>query len=248
MIEGNNRANLASAWWLRWSLLLPALVLMAAVILQGVNLVRQPPASRHRCLAQAIPAVLPGWNSLEVPLGSSEFLTTEAENVLNFDEVVNREFSRNGQSFELYVAYWGPGKMPPRLVASHTPDRCWTGNGWRCLTMKFRQPEVLEGVSLQPAEWRLFEPPAAGPPLYVLYWHLVDGRTYDYGDRFNNVPDPLRWWKDVIQQAMLGNREQYFIRLTSVEPLEILWSDPGFVELLHDLSRLGLAGRPTASN
>ncbi len=234
-------------WWLRWSLLLPALVLVAAVGLQCMSFVREPPPSRSPHLTEVIPAVLPGWNCRDMPLGPSEFVSNEVEKVLNFDDVVNRDFSRGGQSFGLYVAYWSAGKMPTRLVASHTPDRCWTENGWRCVAMKFNQPEALAGMPLQPAEWRLFEPPVAGPSVYVLYWHLVDGRTYDYGNRFNSVPDPLRWWKDVLEQLMLGNRQQYFIRLTSTEPLETLWSDPGFVILLHSLSRLGLAGGPPAA-
>ena len=110
--------------------------------------------------------------------------------------------------------------------------------------MKFKQPEVFEGAPLQPAEWRIFEPPMGGNPTYVLYWHLVEGRIYDYGERFNNIPHPLRWWKDAMQQALLGSREQYFIRLTSTEPLENLWSDPGFKEILRGLDRLGLAAKP----
>ncbi len=130
--------------------------------------------------------------------------------------------------------------MPTRLVASHTPDRCWTENGWRCLEMRFKQPVALDGAPLPDAEWRLFEPPQGGAPVYVLYWHLVEGRLYDYGSRFNNVPDPVRWWKDAVQQAMLGSREQYFIRLTSSEPLENLWNDPGVMEVLRSLRRLGL--------
>ena len=62
------------------------------------------------------------------------------------------------------------------------------------------------------------------------------------------MPDPLRWWKDAMQQALLGNREQYFIRLTSSAPLENLWNDPGFGEILRGLGRLGLTvPAPTAN-
>ena len=134
--------------------------------------------------------------------------------------------------------------MPTRFVASHTPDRCWTENGWRCLAMKFKQTDAFEGESLQPAEWRLFEPPRGGRPVYVLYWHLVDGRLYDYGGRFNDVPHPLLWWKDAVQQVVLGSREQYFIRLTSSEPWENLGRDPGLLDVLRGLEKLGLAVPP----
>jgi hypothetical protein len=43
-----------------------------------------------------------------------------------------------------------------------------------------------------------------------------------------------------VQQAFLGNREQYFIRITSSEPMEKLWLDPGFIECLRGLRQLGL--------
>ena len=38
----------------------------------------------------------------------------------------------------------------------------------------------------------------------------------------------------------MGNGEQYFIRLTSNEPLEGLWKDPGIADILRGLGRLGL--------
>ena len=238
-------------WWQQWSLVLPALVLVVAVAMQGVHFFRETPKPRDPHLDRAVPLILPGgWTGTEMPLGTNEFISNEVEKVLNYDAVLNREFSRGGETFGVYVAYWGAGKMPTRLVASHTPDRCWTENGWRCLAMKFKQPEIFEGAVLQPAEWRLFEPPLGGSPTYVLYWHLVEGHVYDYGNRFNNVPSPLLWWKDAVQQAVLGSREQYFIRLTSNEPLENLWSDPGFTEVLRGLEQLGLVVKQpvTASN
>jgi len=138
--------------------------------------------------------------------------------------------------------------MPTQLVASHTPDRCWTENGWRCLAMRFQEPETLDGSALLPAEWRIFEPPSGGRPVYVLYWHLVGGRRYDYGRRFNAIPSPLLWWKGAVQQMLLGSGEQYFIRITSNEPIEGLWSDRGFAEMLRGLGHLGLAAGIGAAN
>jgi hypothetical protein len=227
-------------WWLRWSLLAPAFVLTGAAVMQSVGGMREVADARGPHLAQAVPRELPGWTAKDVPLGANEFMNSEVEKILNYDEFVNREYRRGSQSFGVYVAYWGAGKMPTRLVASHTPDRCWTENGWRCLDMKFKQVRSVDGQALQPAEWRAFEPASGAKPTYVLYWHLVEGRVYDYGERFNAVPDPVLWWKDAVQQAMLGSREQYFIRLTSTEPLENLWNDPGFAEVVRGLGRLGL--------
>jgi hypothetical protein len=173
-------------------------------------------------------------------LGANEFQSGEVEKVLNYDDVFYREYRRGEVRFDVYVAYWAPGKMPTRMVASHTPDRCWTENGWLCTSMKFKVTEKLEGTPIQPAEWRVFEPPGGGRKTYVMYWHLVDGHTYDYGSRFNAVPSPLLWWKDAVQQAVLGSREQYFVRVNSEEPLETLWSDPGFAETIRRLGKMGL--------
>jgi hypothetical protein len=198
-------------------------------------------------LAKSIPAEVSGWSSRDVPLASTEFLSGEAEKVLNYDGMVNREFTRGETTFGVYIAYWGPGKMPVQLVASHTPDRCWTESGWTCIEMRFRQAEVFDATALKPAEWRLFEPPDGGRPTYVLYWHLVGGRLYDYGQRFNAIPSPILWWKGVLQQVLVGSDEQVFIRLTSSVPPESLWSDPGLSKVIRSLVRLGLVEKAPAT-
>ena len=234
-----------STWWC-WSVVLPAAVLLGIIAVQGLPLMRKAPPLRHPQLAVRVPLAPEGWTGRDVPLGPSEFMSNEAEKVLNYDEVVNREYRRGRDTFGVYAAYWRPGKMPIQLVASHTPDRCWTENGWHCLEMKFRQTGLFAGAGLPPAEWRLFEPPLGGQPTYVLYWHLVDGQVYDYGRRFNAVPDPFLWWQGALQQVLLGNREQLFIRLTASVPLESLGDDPGFRQVLAGLRTLGL-GNPAAA-
>lgn len=227
-------------WMWRWSLVIPGFALVAAVALQGMDVFHEKPQSRPSHLSQSVPLTIAGWSERDLPLGANEFVSKAAEKTLNYDEVVYREYRRDGVYFTVYVAYWGAGKMPTQLVASHTPDRCWTENGWRCLEMKFRQSFVVGGSAMKPAEWRLFEPPNRGKPIYVLFWHLVNGRVYDYGERFNSIPDPFRWGKDAVQQALLGRQEQYFIRVASSEAPEKLWSDPGYMEVMRGLVELGL--------
>jgi hypothetical protein len=222
------------------ALIIAGIGLALAVVIQGLNLFADEPQSRGPHLNDHIPQAAAGWSVADVPLGPNEFLVNQVERILNYDEFVFRQFSRGRDSFSVYVAYWGPGKMPTRLVASHTPDRCWTENGWRCLDMRFKESEIAPGVQLQPADWRLFEPPGGGPAQYVLFWHLVEGKAYDYGERFNAVPHPVKWWKDAVQQALFGSREQYFIRITSDRPFELIRDDPAFIELLEGLGRLGL--------
>ncbi len=231
-------------WWLRWSLLVPVAVLVAAAALQSLAVFRETPKSRGAHLAEHVPSSLPGWRVRNLPLGETEAVRNAVVKTLNYDEVAYREYARGGVVFGVYVAYWGAGKMPTRLVASHTPDRCWTENGWTCQEMRFRQTIEVDGKALPPVEWRRFLAPGSTAPTYVFYWHLVDGQVLDQGGRFNAVPHPLHWWKDAVQQAVRGSREQYFIRITANVPFEKIAADPGFAEVLRGLQRLTAAAAP----
>jgi len=229
----------------RPAIFIPLIVLAAAVGVQFATVFRDVPRPRPAHLNQYVAHSLEGWRSREVPLGPNEFLEGQVSKILNFDEAVHREYTRGAVTFAVYVAYWGPGRMPTRLVASHTPDRCWTENGWTCLEMRFKEAHSVESIPLQPAEWRLFRSPA-GDNVNVLFWHLVDGRIYDFGSRFTAIPDPVRWWKDAIRQAFRGSREQYFVRVTSNVPFTEIWDDPAFERVMHGLAELGLAQPPPA--
>jgi hypothetical protein len=227
--------------WRRWSLLVPIIAVVFALMLQGISVFRETPKPRGPHLDAAVPSQVPGWRVEDLPLGQNEAVRNAVVKTLNYDEVAYREYIRSGLAVGVYVAYWGPGKMPTRMVASHTPDRCWTENGWTCQEMRFQQKVSFDGVAWQPVEWRIFQPPSSGQQTYVYYWHLVDGRVLDQGGRFNAVPHPLYWWRDTIQQALRGSREQYFIRITAPVPIEQIWSDPSFAPVLRGLQGLGLA-------
>lgn len=234
-------------WWLRWSLLVPALVLVAAAALQGLAVFRETPHPKGPHLEAHVPARLAGWRVRDLPLGPSEAVNSAVTKTLNYDEVVYREYLRNGVAVGVYVAYWGAGRMPTRLVASHTPDRCWTENGWTCQEMRFREPVSVDGRPLQPAEWRRFLTPNGEHSVHVRYWHLIDGRVNDQGARFNAVPHPLYWWRDAVEQALRGSREQYFVRVTALVPFEKFWDDPSFAPVLRGLESLGLDASPGRS-
>jgi len=230
-------------WLKRPPFFISLLVLAAAVAVQFVSVFREVPVPKPPHLGRFIPNALTGWRVRDVPIGPNEFLEEQVGKILNFDEVAYREYSKGGVTFGVYAAYWGPGRMPTRLVASHTPDRCWTENGWTCLEMRFKEAHSVGGVALQPAEWRKFRSPA-GDNTNVLFWHLVDGRIYDFGSRFTAIPDPLLWWKDAIRQAFRGSSEQYFVRVTSNVPFAEIWDDTGFAQVMRDLADLGLAQPP----
>jgi hypothetical protein len=184
-----------------------------------------------------------GWSSKALSLGATEALTGSVEQTLRFDDVFYREYrDTRSRNFSVYVAYWNPGKMPVQLVASHTPDRCWSENGWTC---KERQTDAVvrsTNTTLPPAQGRLFTGPN-GVIQHVAYWHLVGDELYDYGDRLNRVPNPLKWWREVARQFWRRPQEQYFVRLSSERPFDELRGDLGFEQVLEALAKLGLRER-----
>jgi hypothetical protein len=225
----------------------------------GISLKEQPVQISGPLLSQRIVRDVEGWAVSDEPLGLTEAATESALNLLNLDDFVYRRYQRGSVYFTIYVAHWVSGKMPTRLVAIHTPDRCWTENGMQCVELRFSQTYLVRDRKLLPAEWRVFVPRqdldeekgwgrsstaamqgSSGPRVHVVYWHLVAGKLYDYGRRFNAVPDPWRWWKDTLEQAAYGSQEQFFIRVASETPIELLFSDPGFQRVLESVANLGL--------
>lgn len=225
------------------------LLLAGAFLFQFTDALREvpQPPSRERLTVQ-LPIMAGTWVGRDEPLGATETLNAAVLKVLNLDDFVYRRFHRGSQSFTIYAAYWAPGKMPTRLVASHTPDRCWTENGMRCVDMAFRVPLAVRSRPLLPAECRSFDTSTGGAPTHVAYWHTVEGAIYDYGARFNAVPHPWLWWKDTLAQAAYGSREQLFVRIASETPLADLWQDSDFLGLMARVGNFGLwASEPAAT-
>lgn len=210
--------------------------LVLAALLSQVLWSNRPLPSKGRHLRVALPDEITGWKGRDMPLGQTESAEGQVEGVLRYDDVYNREFTSGRGTVSLYVAYWEPGKMPVQLVASHTPDRCWTSAGWTCRQMlhDVRLP------GLRPGAGRAFEGPHQ-VSLNVVFWHLVGNELYDYGERFTQVPHPWKWWRDAAKQIFIRPKEQYFIRLSSDRPFEEIRHDPGFQEVLTALAKLGLA-------
>ncbi len=191
-------------------------------------------------LVKHLPFTAGDWQAKVEPLGPSEFVSAAAERILNFDDYVYLTYRNGSRTLGVYVAYWRAGRMPTHKVASHTPDRCWTENGWKCEEMRFGVPATYGKVALKPAQWRRFTPPSGVGTQYVLFWHLVGDELYDYGDRFNSTPHPLKWWRDSMAYAIKGSQPQYFIRLTSDRPVEELISDADLAPVLEALADMGL--------
>ncbi len=228
----------------RTLLVLGSVVVAASVLLQFLPRPNRSGPSRGTHLAEVLPADLPGWTVQDRELGETEAVRAAADKQLQFDDYVFRTYEKGRLTFDIYVAYWAPGKMPVQMVASHTPDRCWTENGWTCTHMKFAVPVRESGFELKPAQVRTFE--LEGQDRHVLYWHLVDGEPYDYGQRFNDTPDPRRWLAGFWNGLWEGQPEQYFIRLSSTLGFKELWHEPVFLEVMDGLAKLGLQPQTVA--
>lgn len=218
---------------------LGGLLLVAAIFLQWGKRSKEAAVVKSAHLRQGIPDILDGWSVRDELLGASEAVSASALKTLNLDEYVYRSYTKGTIRFTIYAAYWAPGRMPTRLVASHTPDRCWTENGMRCTDMKFKWAIKARDRPMLPAEWRRFVAPE-GDISQVIYWHLVENELYDYGERFNAVPHPWLWWKDTLAQALQGSREQHFFRITTNITFEELRREEGFETALVGIGGLGL--------
>jgi hypothetical protein len=202
--------------------------------LQEANL---PQAGRS--LATMIPTTLTGWQSRPLALSGTDEGVREVEKTLRYDEVFYREYLSPHGRLSVYVAHWSPRKMPPHLVASHTPDICWATTGWSCVEKTKGERVPWSGQPLWPAQARRFQS-ESGDSQHVLFWHLVGGKPYDIGLGFNQTPNPFLYWRDVLRFQLGWSKAQFFIRLSSSKPFDSLRGDPGWEQLLTALSALGL--------
>lgn len=218
----------------------PAFFLFVAIIVQA-----WPRSGGNELAMSRLPfvaMVADDWHGTTLPLESTEALAASAADTLRFDDVLFRQIKTTLGTFTIYAAYWRPGKIPTQLVASHTPDRCWTESGWRCLSQEHSRTLIVGTTTLRPGEERIFEGPHHDIQ-HVIYWHLVGSSLYAYGDRFNNIPSVWLWWRDAVTYTFRSPPAQCFVRLASNVPFQVLSKDPAFQAVVERLAELGLADR-----
>jgi hypothetical protein len=213
------------------------LLLCAAV---GVQLYRTSTTGDYEAplqLNRTLPLELAGWTSHDLPLAETEETKNAVANILQFDDYFSRIYRSESIEVTLYVAYWKPGKIPPRAVGVHTPDTCWVQNGWTRLSRAHAVPMAGVERAFQPAEFGTYS--LRGNTLQVYFWHLVGGKTYSYEQEgLHSLTAPLQ---DMATFGLNQRRDQLFVRLASNVPFDQVWRDPGFARLLEALSKLGLA-------
>ena len=217
---------------------LVALILLLAVGVQAYRDFQEVPHPKFTGkLSEVIPSAVPGWKVRDHELGDTESLRKRSEELLNLDDFVYRSYDNGRIRFDVYIAYWMPGKMPVRLVNAHNPDRCWSQTGWTCTDSASEVERQAKGQDLLPAQWRTFV--KEGYTNHVIFWHIVDGEAFSYG-RHGNRPPITLVFQDMLRDGIGQEKEQFFVRVSSETPLDEIWDNPTFQQIMSELADLCL--------
>jgi hypothetical protein len=241
-----------------------AFLLIAALILQLPIWRKEQPkltVSGEGSLAKRLPNVLSGGSVRDEPIAASEEMKKAVGELLNFNDGLFRIYELPGVRVSVYVAWWEAGRMSPRLVATHTPDVCWPGNGWvrdrtaeggGLTTEGGRQTTDGSGQTaagglaalrgelmakgFAQGECRVFL--MRQTPEYVVFWHKVGDEMLSYGTGY--APPWWAWLDEMWRGGLNLRKEQLFVRVSSDRPLEEIWSKREIEPLRKALLELGL--------
>ncbi len=229
----------------RTTFVLGGLVLLAGLALVLLGSRPLPERTFKGSVKDLLPtaAEVPSWTVEYLPIADTPEMKAKVAEALNYDDAVYAIYTHGATRISVYIAYWIPGKMPYRLVAGHTPDVCWVGNGWKPVEANTWKPEagdlkrasgplamVLTRIAplMQASNTThaLFEnSPAQLPPAEyrvmelngnverVVFWHLLDGRPMSYGTK--GLPPWYAVFSDLLARSLNQRPEQFFIRISS---------------------------------
>jgi len=206
------------------------IVLAVATAFQLVSRANAGEGARHSDLVGRLPVKPAGWKVTDRPIAQTPEMQKAVDEMLNYSAALFREYERPGKSLSVYVAYWEPRKFHPRLIAIHTPDVCWVGNGSKMLQADYDYAVKIDGVQALPAQYRLFA--SGGTNIHVLYWHVVSGRLSGYASGPSSASNSFL--DNFIKDMREGAGEQFFIRISSPQP----WSEWADDSLLKDVLKV----------
>lgn len=223
------------------------LLALVASLVVYVEFVSSPEPRFTTTLEQVVPRRVAGWQVDDVPLADSAAMKQHILSVLNYDQVVQRLYTKQGTQVMVYVAYWQPGKISLSDAGSHNPDSCWVASGCQRTNRTYANPALVGDRRLRPYEWGEYAPPSGGK-IQAMFWHLVNGEPNRYEEQEvgwrhgleGRVERARLVMKDVRERGLNQKAEQMFVRLSSNRRPEELLRDPDFARLLNDLSRLGI--------
>ena len=173
---------------------------------------------------------IPGWKVEYLPIADTPEMMAKVNEALNYDDASYAIYTRGTQRISFYIAYWAPGKMAHRLVATHTPDVCWVAAGWK---KKEARSGVLFSVAggdrLPSAEERLMT--LGEREEHVVFWHFLDGQSMSYGT--TGLPPWHATITDLFSKKLKQRPEQWFVRISGNQPVST-WQDLLVMTLLWD--------------
>lgn len=180
-----------------------------------------------------LPSTAAGWR-----VGPAQDLN-RFRDALQTDHFAQRTYLRDTADgpvqITLYVAYWAPGQANVSLVATHTPDSCWPGVGWKPVFISdTREAIVVQGRALPIAEHRLFQ--NREYPQHVWFWHIYDGAPIKH----LNPLSPRNVLKIATRYGFKRAGDQMFVRVSSNRALGDLANDPLLADFFARLQPHGL--------
>jgi len=214
--------------------------LLAAVLSSGVLLWSATKEPAEPSLTQPLRELLPtgeafGWKYEDLPLGPTEALAEASQEMLNMSDWVYRRYTKGPDSFEVYIAYWEPGRMPARQMNEHTPDTCWVGNGW---TIIKRNDNCKITERTKSGRFRTFE--KSGTQIDVIFWHILDGETYYYGNG-SLLTRLSKLLIDPFKHQLSMRNEQFLVRISTRKQLEYYFETEIFRKILEDITVTGVS-------
>jgi len=208
-------------------------VLVVAIGLVVYGALQTPARSFTGRVADLLPPPPDGWTRETKAIAETPEIKNAVTELLNYTDALLVDYTKGHRRVSVYVAYWEPGRMSPRLVAGHTPDVCWVGNGWKNETAVRPATPTPSPADRLMAQERVFS--LRGQTEYVWYWHLVGNRVRPPAARQETWQAEIA---DMLRQGLGQRQEQFFIRISSNEPFEPDLSDPMIARLLLALPQV----------
>lgn len=190
-------------------------------------------------LETMLPNYLPGWKVEDLPVGETEEVKQKMGEILNYDAAIFREYSKGFVKVQVYISYWVAGKAHYRLVYGHTPDICWVNGGWVPTVQDASYRYLLPGnetVEFKEAQYREFK--TGKDHLRVLFWQLLDGKPFTYGNF--TYPPATAMFTDIFERGFDQKPEQWFIRISANVDFDQLDRDLGFRQLMESMKEFEL--------
>lgn len=219
---------------------------LVAMLIVYIEFFSVPPRYFAKPLAEIVPASLPGWDVRDVPLAQTQGMLNNVNEILGFDDSVQRLYSRPGLEIIVYAAYWTPGKVTTADAGTHNPDSCWVLAGWTRQDRKYSVPTSVSGVALLPCESGVYS--INDHTSYVEFWHLVNGvpNRYEaqqtgwrtgFEGRIERLPLVI---EDMRKYGINMKREQLFVRISANRPFSEFENSSEFIRLMESIKPLGL--------